>query len=150
QKVRDAAARASCQNNLKQVGLAAHNRASVLGGIVTGQKINNVTTYWGALLLPEIEQGNVAAVYDYSKSFSDPANRTTALIKIKTYWCPAVPKANRTSTIPGPAQAAVSDFAGVNGVSLLMWTATPTTLTSPYPGMNGVAGVFSTVLNSKT
>jgi prepilin-type N-terminal cleavage/methylation domain-containing protein/prepilin-type processing-associated H-X9-DG protein len=150
QKVRDAAARVSCQNNLKQIGLATHNRASVYGGIVTGQKVGNATTYWGAIILPEIEQGTVAAVYDYSKSFSDPANRTTALIQIKTYLCPAVPKTNRTSTIPGPAQAAVSDYNGVFGVSLLMWTATPTTLTSPYPGMNGVAGVFSTLLNSKT
>jgi prepilin-type N-terminal cleavage/methylation domain-containing protein/prepilin-type processing-associated H-X9-DG protein len=150
QKVREAAARVSCQNNLKQVGLAVHNRASVLGGIVTGQNVGGRISYWGALLLPEIEQGTVAAIYDYSKSFSDPTNRPAAQTQIKTYLCPAVPKADRTCTIPGPAQAAVSDYAGVFGMSGQMWTASPATLTSPYPGVNGVAGVFSTTLNSST
>src|SRR5262245_60833985 len=142
QKVRAAAARMSCQNNMKQVGLAIHNRASVLGGIVTGLNTNGRIAYWGALILPEIEQGNVAAIYDTTKSFSDPANRPAAQVQIKTYLCPAVPKTDRTSTIPGPAQAAVSDYSGVYGVSGLMWTATPATLTSPYPGSTGTRGVF--------
>jgi prepilin-type processing-associated H-X9-DG protein len=135
---------------MKQLGLAVHNRASALGGIVTGQNNHGYLTYWGALILPEIEQGNVAALYDYTKSFSDPANRTVAQTQIKTYLCPAVPKAGRTSTIPGPAQAAVSDYSGVYGVSQYMWTATPATLTSPYPGPTGVVGVFSQTLNFRT
>jgi prepilin-type N-terminal cleavage/methylation domain-containing protein/prepilin-type processing-associated H-X9-DG protein len=150
QKVRAAAARMSCQNNMKQVGLAIHNRASALGGIVTGQNTNGRIAYWGALILPEIEQGTVAAIYDYTKSFSDPVNRPTAQVQIKTYLCPAVPKAGRTSTIPGPAQAAVSDYSGVYGVSPLMWTATPATLTSPYPGQTAVRGVFIQTLNLRT
>ncbi|HJZ56325.1 MAG TPA: DUF1559 domain-containing protein [Gemmataceae bacterium] len=150
QKVRAAAARMSCQNNMKQVGLAIHNRASVLGGIVTGLNTNGRIAYWGALILPEIEQGNVAAIYDTTKSFSDPANRPAAQVQIKTYLCPAVPKTDRTSTIPGPAQAAVSDYSGVYGVSGLMWTATPATLTSPYPGSTGTRGVFIQTLNLRT
>jgi prepilin-type N-terminal cleavage/methylation domain-containing protein len=117
QKVRAAAARISCMNNVKQIGLATHNRASAYGGIVTGEKVNGRISYWGALILPEIEQGNVAAIYDPTKTFSDPANRPAAQVQIKTYLCPAVPKAGRTSLIPGPAQAAVTDFAGVSGVS---------------------------------
>jgi prepilin-type N-terminal cleavage/methylation domain-containing protein/prepilin-type processing-associated H-X9-DG protein len=150
QKVRAAAARVSCQNNMKQLGLAVHNRASALGGIVTGQSYHGQITYWGALILPEIEQGNVYALYDYTKSYSDPVNRPAAQVQIKTYLCPAVPKAGRTSTIPGPAQAAVSDYSGVYGVSGLMWTAAPATLTSPYPGTAGVVGVFSQTLNFRT
>jgi len=150
QKVRAAAAQVSCQNNMKQIGLAVHNRASAHGGIATGQNISGRITYWGALILPEIEQGTVAAVYDSTKSFSDPANRAAAQVQIKTYLCPAVPKAGRTSTIPGPAQAAVSDYSGVYGVSPLMWTAAPATLTSPYPGPGGVAGVFKMTLNLST
>jgi prepilin-type N-terminal cleavage/methylation domain-containing protein/prepilin-type processing-associated H-X9-DG protein len=150
QKVRAAAARLSCQNNMKQLGLAVHNRASLFGGVVTGQNVNGRTAYWGALILPEIEQGAVAALYDYTRTFSDPVNHPAAQVQIKTYLCPAVPKPGRTCTIPGPAQAAVSDYAGVFGVSMQMWTATPATLTSPYPGPNGVAGVFSTTLNSIT
>jgi prepilin-type processing-associated H-X9-DG protein len=150
QKVRAAAARVSCQNNMKQLGLAMHNRASAIGGFDTGQNIKGRIAYWGALILPEIEQGTVAAIYDYTKSFSDPANRAAAQVQIRTYLCPAVPKADRTSTIPGPAQAAVSDYSGVYGVSPLMWTATPATLTSPYPGPNAVRGVFIQTLNLRT
>src|SRR6202007_1972764 len=71
QKVRESAQRTMCQNNMKQMGLAGHNRATVLGGIVSGQTTNGAATYWGALILPEIEQGNVAAIYNYNKSFSD-------------------------------------------------------------------------------
>jgi prepilin-type N-terminal cleavage/methylation domain-containing protein/prepilin-type processing-associated H-X9-DG protein len=150
QKVRAAAARLSCENNMKQLGLAVQNRASVFGGIVTGRNTNGHIAYWGALILPEIEQGAVAAIYDYSKSFSDPANLPAAQVQIKTYLCPAVPKTGRTSTIPGPAQAAVSDYSGVYGVSPLMWTAAPATLTSPYPGPAGARGVFLMTLNLST
>jgi prepilin-type processing-associated H-X9-DG protein len=71
-------------------------------------------------------------------------------VQIKTYQCPSVAKTDRTSTIPGPAQAAVSDYCAVYGVSGLMWTATPATLTSPYPGTKGVVGVFSQTLNFMT
>ena len=150
QKVRAAAARLSCQNNMKQIGLASHNKASAFGGFVTGEKVNGRITYWGALILPEIEQGNVAAIYDPTKTFSDPANRPAAAVQIKTYLCPAVPSAGRTCTIPGPAQAAVTDYAGVYGVSPYMWTAAPAALTSPYPGTAGVAGVFNMTLNYRT
>jgi prepilin-type N-terminal cleavage/methylation domain-containing protein/prepilin-type processing-associated H-X9-DG protein len=150
QKIRDSAQRVQCQNNLKQMGLAVQNKASAFGGIVTGVNNGGVETYWGALILPEIEQGNVAAIYNYNKTFSDVSNRPAAQVQIQTYLCPAVPNGNRTCTIPGPVQAAVSDYAGVSGVSQLMWTASPATLTSPYPGTNGVAGVFSTTLNSRT
>src|SRR5438552_5654788 len=57
QKVRDAAARAQCQNNLKQLGLGLHNfhdaRKSFPGLYGGG------TRSWSFQILPYIEQGNV-------------------------------------------------------------------------------------------
>jgi len=75
QKVREAANRASCQNNLHQIMDAAHNYQSVYGKLPPGQN----QWGWGALtfLLPYVEQ---QAQYDLLKlgppynSFTNPAN----------------------------------------------------------------------------
>ncbi len=58
QKVREAAARMSCSNNIKQISLAAHNYDSANGCLPPGI---NMTSYAGTLayLLPYIEQDNI-------------------------------------------------------------------------------------------
>src|SRR5262245_3185965 len=73
QKVREAAARLQCQNNLKQLGLAFHGHESAHGGFpaYTAQKIisldppRRVVAYWGVQVLPYIEQDNVRALYNF-------------------------------------------------------------------------------------
>jgi prepilin-type N-terminal cleavage/methylation domain-containing protein/prepilin-type processing-associated H-X9-DG protein len=67
QKVRDAAARAKCQNNLKQLGLAMHNYHDANGVMPWGRSKGALDSpSWAALVLPFIEQDNVW------KRFTDP------------------------------------------------------------------------------
>src|SRR5947199_3737411 len=71
QKVREAANRMSCQNNLKQIGLAMHNFHDAIGylpsaGSADGKPFNGGPfpmagegTNWSIYILPYVEQGNV-------------------------------------------------------------------------------------------
>lgn len=72
QKVRGAAARMKCQNNLKQWGLALHNHESALADFPSlGDLPAGVTTAaWSvsARLLPYIEQDNLQRSIDFTKS----------------------------------------------------------------------------------
>ena len=64
QKVREAAARMQCPNNLKQLGLAMHNYHDAVGKfpyLRSGGGQNRHT--WALLLLPYIEQDNIFKTY---------------------------------------------------------------------------------------
>jgi prepilin-type N-terminal cleavage/methylation domain-containing protein len=83
QKVRDAAARMSCSNNLKQLSLACANYEGTYGHIPPGWSSNGGTQY-GSLfffILPFIEQGNV-----YTQCGNNSWNGNQILIK--TLNCP--------------------------------------------------------------
>src|SRR5690349_7249625 len=59
QKVREAAARSNCQNNLKQLGIAFHMYHDSVGNLNTGMKTNGGNLV--VALLPYFEQGNQLA-----------------------------------------------------------------------------------------
>jgi prepilin-type N-terminal cleavage/methylation domain-containing protein/prepilin-type processing-associated H-X9-DG protein len=79
QKVREAAARAKCTNNLKQLGLAFHayhDQNNVLppdriapGGFVT----------WAVLILPNIEQNSTYAMWNRAKRYIDQPNNSSGM-----------------------------------------------------------------------
>jgi prepilin-type N-terminal cleavage/methylation domain-containing protein len=95
QKVREAAARMTCSNNLKQINLAAHNYESTNGVLPPGY---NSTSYCGSLayLLPYIEQDNIFKQMP-STILTIPSTGgvwwgggwTAGNNKIKTYLCPS-------------------------------------------------------------
>jgi prepilin-type N-terminal cleavage/methylation domain-containing protein/prepilin-type processing-associated H-X9-DG protein len=64
QKVREAAARATCSNNLKQVALAVHSYESAHKRFPYATKADVLDAYnWSHLVLPFIDQAHVYAIY---------------------------------------------------------------------------------------
>ncbi|AWM42487.1 hypothetical protein GobsT_01110 [Gemmata obscuriglobus] len=96
QKVREAAARMSCSNNLKQISLAAHNYASANECLPPGF---NSASYVGSLayLSPFIEQDNIFKLIEQTKltipatggSWWGGASWTAANNHVKTFLCPS-------------------------------------------------------------
>src|SRR5215467_13797570 len=77
QKVRAAAARTQCQNNLKQIGLALHNHHDSKKYFPTNVRpaaVNTVRVRWATYTLPYYEQGNILSIYSQNLNWSDPAN----------------------------------------------------------------------------
>src|SRR4051794_38024269 len=58
QKVREAAQRTQCQNNLKQLGLAAHSFHDANGSLPTNGNGTLASKSWSMNLLPYLEQSN--------------------------------------------------------------------------------------------
>src|ERR1700747_2384572 len=65
QKVREAANRMTCQNNLKQIGLAFHNYHDTYT-LLPPARIDDGAT-WAVFILPYIEQDNLHKLFDYLK-----------------------------------------------------------------------------------
>jgi prepilin-type N-terminal cleavage/methylation domain-containing protein len=95
QKVRDAANRTSCANNLKQLGLAMHghmdaHRSLPPNGVYTYTGAAVVqTSAWSALsrILPYIEQENLYRGIDFSTPYSKQPGVTSR--RVATFLCPS-------------------------------------------------------------
>ncbi|HEY7308335.1 MAG TPA: DUF1559 domain-containing protein [Gemmataceae bacterium] len=86
QKVRQAAARAQSQNNLKQMILGLHNYHDVNQTFPPGVDDNHFSAT--SKLLPYIEQQNVYQLIDFKKDIDDKANAKARAVKIKTFLTP--------------------------------------------------------------
>src|ERR1700735_1545739 len=77
QKVRAAAARTSCQNNLKQIGLALHNFHGANGYFPTSTRASATSTVrsaWATFALPYLEKDSMFQNYNQAVNWDDPAN----------------------------------------------------------------------------
>ena len=93
QKVREAASRMQCQNNLKQMALALHNfhdaRSKLPPGldcsIVGDARGNSFFVY----ILPYIEQQRLQSAFDFKLPISDPRNREPRGTLLPGMLCPS-------------------------------------------------------------
>jgi prepilin-type N-terminal cleavage/methylation domain-containing protein/prepilin-type processing-associated H-X9-DG protein len=150
QKVREAAARAQCQNHLKQLGVALHNyhdaRRCFPPGMVSDQtNLCNAEATGFTYLLPYLEQDNTHRLYKFDEPWFAPANDRAVGIEIPLFYCPSNRTSGSIDLAPMaqewswrlPPRAAGCDYAfskGANGALHRDWTRTPL-------GVRGVFGI---------
>jgi prepilin-type N-terminal cleavage/methylation domain-containing protein/prepilin-type processing-associated H-X9-DG protein len=120
QKVREAAARMSCQNNLKQIALAMHNYHDVYNKFPPGYQFNyyhkGEELFWTLLIFPFIEQANILNGFDYTMGIYGSGNNDGQ----------------------GHLWGQTNSFAVINPVKSLMCPSdTPTKTTADYYGCIG-------------
>jgi prepilin-type N-terminal cleavage/methylation domain-containing protein/prepilin-type processing-associated H-X9-DG protein len=116
QKVREAAARIKCANNLKQLGLALHNHHDTYGAFPPGIRFTTPRRSYMPDLLPFIEQQNVP--YNLNLDWDDPANRTAVQTRLVVLLCPSSPRSQHFDNFSFPAiGGAVGDYTATHGVN---------------------------------
>jgi prepilin-type N-terminal cleavage/methylation domain-containing protein len=131
QKVREAAARAQCSNNLKQMGLALHNFHDVYGRLPSGYLCQATSDFfytapgwsWGAQLLPYLEQQNLFQQINFNVAVEDASNQTVRTTPLKLFVCPS-DRSTGVFTIYSMSgspmvQAASSSYAGNFGTGFM-------------------------------
>jgi len=143
QKVREAANRMSCTNNLKQIGMGVHNYESSYGvtpSVGQCESTTGTVTYtcigWSVQILPYIEQEAPYKMFDTTfnpignaayrtatlhpkamgRAYDDPATPnafTAAKTQIKTYICPSAP-------ISGTARDPVHGLGGIDYMAVAL------------------------------
>jgi prepilin-type N-terminal cleavage/methylation domain-containing protein/prepilin-type processing-associated H-X9-DG protein len=106
QSAREAARRAQCINNLKQLGIAMHNYENANGGLPPGSHFFtgtaeqgvNFKTGWSIRILPYMEQSPVYDTYNFTRTFTNWANQTSVTTVITAFVCPSAPSSNALVT----------------------------------------------------
>jgi prepilin-type N-terminal cleavage/methylation domain-containing protein/prepilin-type processing-associated H-X9-DG protein len=153
QSAREAARRAQCINNLKQLALAALNYESAnitlpaanLWVLTPGKGTHLYGPSAFVTMSQYLEQGQAYNASNFNFTYEHPTNLTVAGIGISTLWCPSDPSVSQSAPIiaqfygldtPGPWRQQFTSYAGCEGT----W--------ATYVGPDDGAGVLQSWLAS--
>jgi prepilin-type N-terminal cleavage/methylation domain-containing protein/prepilin-type processing-associated H-X9-DG protein len=99
QSAREAARRAQCVNNLKQIGIALHAYHDAVGALPMGYAarsrfVDGATDTapgwgWATMILPQLEQGPLLNAVNFSLPVEAPQNATVIRTTLSAYVCPS-------------------------------------------------------------
>jgi len=147
QSAREAARRAQCVNNLKQLGLAAHNYLSSQACFPSQSMPNNAnctgcwSLSWGDSILGQMEQGPMFNALNFSLSMTDPPNTTVGYTLLPTFICPS----DNVKTRPANPWAPLSYHANVGGPGTIStWSGVIIPGTNPWYNNSNNQGAVGT------
>jgi prepilin-type N-terminal cleavage/methylation domain-containing protein len=110
QMAREAARRAACSSNLRNIGLGFENYIIATGHIPIGSELLSATEHsWASQILPSVEETKLFTNLDFKKRWDDPSsNYPVSKANIAIYRCPSAVK-----EFDGKI-----DFGGVQGTGL--------------------------------
>ena len=131
QKIREAANRMKCTNNLHQIGLGLHNFHDANGSFPSGHRLTYngsaqvYYTNWAISLLPYIEMDNLFRQYNENLPNIDPANQLVREMYVPTYTCPSdingnkliIPETGANNGSNNGIQYRTGSYRGMSGVS---------------------------------
>ncbi len=159
QKVREAAARMKCQNNLKQIGLALHGFHDATGSMppaCTGGSYGTITAPTGqsgsigytVFILPYMEQNVVFQTMNLTVAYTTAPNNAQLFTRFSTFLCPSG-EVEDAGNVAGKTQHYPAVL-GAKGTNPQGGTAYPLVVTAATPAHGGVATNGIMYLQSRT
>ena len=117
QAAREAARRAQCSNNLKQLALGLHNYESSYK-VIPPSAINTNQMSWAVMVLPYLEQGPLYDQFVFTQGAWNAHNRITIVkgVIVPAFLCPSQGnESDRFSPTSGETDVTVLHYKGVLG-----------------------------------
>ncbi len=140
QMAREAARRAQCINNLRQIGIGLHNYHDASNTFPAGGWIplfgqpqtQNMNIGWSAVILPGLDQRPLFDSLNLSVPYAHAVNRTATSTVLSVYLCPSEPRKSFWNRAPGDQfDHADADYGGMYGERGL---SSPTVTNNPPRG----------------